>query len=281
MADLLALFNSLDSETEKGTTEILRAPFGYAGSKLRSLSHILPFIPYSDAYIEPFGGSGSVLLNRKTSKLEVFNDRHAGVVAFYRCMRDPELTQKLIDWIDWTIHSKEDFIFCKATWKDVNDPVERAGRWLYMAAYSFSGVGRNWGRAKTGCSTLAGKLANRLPIIWQIHNRFRRVQVENQNWYECISYYDSPDSITYCDPPYLDTDKGCYEHGMSVADHKRLLDTIFDCQGFVAISGYPNDLYEKYKWSDRYEYTIQVSAETGNLDRVRANKAKEVLWIKD
>jgi len=280
--NLTNLFDELDQETEKGTTGFVRAPFGYAGSKLRSMHLILPMLPYTDKYIEPFGGSASVLLNRKPSKMEVFNDRYAGVVAFYRCMREEELTRKLVAWVEMTVHSKEDFIFCQQTWQDVNDPVERAGRWLYMMSYSFSGVGRNWGRAKD-ISPVAGKLTNRIPQIWEVHRRFKRVQVENQGWYECMTYYDSPEAVFYCDPPYLLTDLGAYRYSMSMADHKRFLDTVFQCQGFVAVSGYPHELYDKYPWSDRYEYPVLVTSrgsEGTKLGQGRS-RATEVLWIKD
>ena len=276
----VSMFDEIDQLTDVSTSDIIHAPFGYAGSKLRSLKTILPLLPYSKVYVEPFGGSASVLMNRKPSKLEVFNDRYAGVVAFFSCMRDKELTQRLIDWIDTTIHSKEDFATCKETWQSVDDPVERAGRWLYMMSYSFSGVGRNWGRCKTDTGSLSGKLHNKIPIIWDIHSRFRYVQVENQSWYECMTYYDQPDAVFYLDPPYLDTDAGCYRFTLTEKDHEQLLNLVFTMQGFVAISGYSHPVYEKYDWDDRIEYSVLVTAKTGNLANNRSY-AKEVLWIKE
>jgi DNA adenine methylase len=281
--DLLNAFNMMDESTEKGTTQIQRPPFGYAGSKLRSLHHILPMLPYTNTYVEPFGGSASVLLNRKPSKLEVFNDRYAGVVALYRCLRDPEMVEKLVTWMDLTVHSKEDFIFCRETWQDTNDPIERAGRWLYMMTYSFSGVGRQWGRSKSGSSSISNKLRNRIPQIWDVHHRFKGVQVENQHWRHCIDTYTNDSTVFYLDPPYLDTDRGCYRHWMEEKDHVEMLETVFDRPGFFAISGYPHHIYDKLKWDDRYEYDVLVTARGGNVSQPGQKRpcVKEVLWIKE
>jgi DNA adenine methylase len=38
------------------------------------LKHILQLIPFHKIYVEVFGGSGRVLLNKKPSKIEVWND---------------------------------------------------------------------------------------------------------------------------------------------------------------------------------------------------------------
>lgn len=106
------LFDMLDGlsthvEPESRDQEILRPPFSYPGSKSRSIDKILPHLPYTGVYIEPFGGSAAVLLARRPSKLEVFNDRYAGVVAFYRCIRDNNLMCQLCERLDLTIHARE------------------------------------------------------------------------------------------------------------------------------------------------------------------------------
>ena len=180
--DFEDIFAELDAITAPKTREtIIRAPFPYPGGKSKSVLKILPLLPHSKSYIEPFGGSGAVLLSKPACKLDVFNDRYAGVVAFYRCIRNTAKYQRLIEAIDLSIYSREDFKWCKDTWENCEDDVERAFRWYYMISYSFASFGRNWGRATSGSGSLAGKIRNRLPEFDTLHARLKNVSVENQD----------------------------------------------------------------------------------------------------
>ena len=112
--NLFDMFESLEKGEIRET--YIRAPFGYPGGKSRSVKKILPLLPYRKAYIEAFGGAASILLARDKSKLEVYNDRFGGVVAFYRCIRDKEKMNKLIERLKIVPgHSREEFIWCKET----------------------------------------------------------------------------------------------------------------------------------------------------------------------
>ena len=284
----MGLFDSLDSVSGSKDAKILKAPFGYPGGKSRSVKEILPYLPYRAKYIEPFGGSAAILLARKSSKLEVYNDAYGGVVAFYKCMRDPVMFKKLCEWLDLTVHAREEFVDCKASWKNTDDPIERVARWYYMIQSSFGSLGRNWGR-QTSRSSMAGKIRNKLELFPDIHGRFRNVQVENQDWEDCMKDYDSKDAVIYCDPPYCDVYRGTYKNEMTPARHKEFLARVFKCKGFVAVSGYSNDLYEDNPWDKRIEWEAFVSIQSvgkmeGNskehLNEERGHST-EVLWIKE
>lgn len=285
----MGLFDDLDRVSNQGRdSKILRAPFGYPGGKSRSLGNILPHLPYLERYVEPFGGSASVLLARKPSKLEVFNDRYAGVVAFYRCLKDPTLYQGLLDWLDLTIHAREEFVWCRDTWKNPDDPIERAGRWYYMLQSSFGSIGRNWGRQTTR-SSMAGKVRRKLTHFPAIHERFLNVQVENQDWEECLRDYDSKQTVFYLDPPYVDVNRGTYKNEMSIERHRALIKQIFKLDGYVAVSGYNNPLYNDNDWDARFEWKAFVSIQSvvnteenkkAGIDSKREH-ATEVLWIKE
>jgi len=285
----MGLFDAIDKVSNSSEAQkILRAPFGYPGGKSRSIKNILPHLPYRKKYIEPFGGSGAVLLARQPSKLEVFNDRYAGVVAFYRCLRDPRMVESLINWLELTIHAKEEFYWCKETWNNVDDPIERAGRWYYMIQSSFGSIGRNWGRQTTKGS-MAGKIRNKLTVFPKIHQRFHNVQVENLDWEECIKEYDSDDAVIYCDPPYVDVHRGTYKNEMSIARHREFISCVMACKGRVVVSGYSNPLYEENDWDDRMEWNAFVSIQSVvNSEKnkkqgfdTKREHAKEVLWIKE
>jgi len=295
MTDLMKLFDELDrnapDELKSKDDLIIRAPFGWAGGKSRSVAQILKFLPYRNLYVEPFGGSAAILLARKPSELDVYNDRHGGVVAFYRCLRDKKKFQELVDWLELTIHSREDFVDAKQTWVKESDDVIRAGKWYYMVNYSFGSLGRNFGRSTSGRGLIGGKIRNKLKYFPFIHDRLARVQIENQDWSDCIRDYDSRETVFYIDPPYIDAYQGTFKYEMTHDDHRKLLETIFQIRGFCAVSGYANPLYDNQPWDDRHvwdsfcsidscAYTISNhKSQTKGLKK--RQKAEEVLWIKE
>ena len=289
MADLFAELDSLECDTPRDV--IVHAPFSYPGAKTKSIKHILPRLPRSTVYVEPFGGSAAILLARKPSKLEVFNDRYAGVVAFYRCIKDPELLKKLCEWIDLTIHSREDFIHCRDNWSTTTDLVARAGMWYYMTMYSFAKLGRNFGRT-TSTRAYVARLHKYLPLFPQVHERFKDVQVENQDWLQCMRDYDGEDTVFYVDPPYFDSGSSdVYSNTFTRQDHIRLLNLIFELEGFVALSGYHNPIYDRFPWDDMFEWEIFTPIRSGatqsnnhhsaELVKTGRDKTTEVLWIKE
>jgi DNA adenine methylase len=293
MTNMMDLFEELDRqsdspEEDKTRDKIIRAPFGYPGGKSKIAAMIINRLPYRNKYIEPFGGSGAILLARKPCKLDVLNDRYAGVVAFYRCLRDSKKYQKLIDYLKLTIHSREDFIDAKQTWCQETDDVIRAAKWYYMINYSFASLGRNFGRSTSSRGNMAGKIRNKLKLFPFIHERLKKVQIENQDWYNCIRDYDSRDTVFYLDPPYVDVYQGTFMHEMSHDEHRQMLKIIFTLDGFVAVSGYSNPLYENQDWDSRHEFPSYVSinscASTTSNHRkclTKREKVSEVLWIKE
>lgn len=290
-----SLFDDLDSISSQGEKreEIIKAPFGYPGGKSRSIKYIMHHLPMRRAWVDVFGGSGIVTLNRVPSKLDVYNDRFSGVTSFYRCMREVVLFNKLCTWLDNTIHSREDFVFCRDTWEDVSDPVERAGRWFVMVTYSFGKLGRNWGRGTVGTTSLSGVLRNKIRELNVIHQRFRNVQVENSGWERILDDYDASDTVFYLDPPYVDASAGIYKHEMTHAEHRDMIDKVFSLKGFVAVSGYDNPLYNNQKWDKKIEWEVFCSmkslayTEENHKDSTYQSNdtgrghVKECLWIKE
>ena len=60
------------------------------GNKTSILHILYALFPLNyERYIEPFGGSGAVLLGKKKpDKFEVYNDFNHNLVNLFRCMRD-------------------------------------------------------------------------------------------------------------------------------------------------------------------------------------------------
>lgn len=284
----MSLLDMLD-DLESRDKSVIRAPFPYPGGKSRSLKQILPQLPYKRSYIEVFGGSGAVLLSRRRSPLEVYNDRFSGVVAFYRCIADDKKWRELEDLCFATIHSREDFNFCKANWHQPHlDDVQRAFRWYYMVVSSFGALGRNWARATRCKNQNAGKVRARANEFSILHQRLREVQIENLDWRLCLKDYDDPQAVFYLDPPYLETNAGVYKNEFDYQTHVDMLEMVMDMSGFVAISSYQNDLYDSYDWDNVIKWDAYVSiTSAGCVDNgkdpsnTKRGSREEVLYIKE
>src|SRR5881392_1422433 len=81
--------------------------FGWYGGKYGHLDWLLPLLPRTTHYCEPFGGAATVLINREPSPVETFNDLDRELVNFFRVLR----TQKeaLLEAIGLTPFSREEF----------------------------------------------------------------------------------------------------------------------------------------------------------------------------
>jgi DNA adenine methylase len=290
MDDLTGLMLGLH-DAESVRESILKPPFGYQGSKFRLVKQILPLLPYRTAYIEPFGGSFAVGLSRKPSKLEVFNDRYSGVVAFYRCIRDKEKAEQLKARLEVCLHAREEFIWCRDTWKNPEDEVERAARWYYSIEMSFGCQGRNFARATKSTCSQGRSFHAGLDRFMEIHRRMKNVQVENQDFRMLIKDFDSPDVVWYMDPPYFDC-YPTYEKDLTKEEHTEFLERIFHMQGFVAVSGYPNWLYDDPKWPWDSRHSWEVAEMTNGFCYTETNgrvddklgkreRVMETIWIKE
>lgn len=295
---MLAIFRSLD-RSEQVRENYTRAPLGYPGSKSRSIKQILPYLPYRRSYCEPFGGSASVLLARHAVDLEVYNDRYGGIVAFYRCLRDPQKWLQLKEMIELSVHSREEFIWCKDTWDSeelVIDDVDRAYRWYYMHQNSFGHQERNFGRAGRGGKAQHGNaMRNNAKLFAPVHYRLKNVMVENQDWRKILDDFDHPDNVFYLDPTYCKFAKGLYRHNMTLDDHREMCERIQHLESFVALSSYYDpesiEIYGRYEWDRILTWNVSSSAvalaftETngrlGKEDTIRRHKTVEALWIRE
>ena len=287
MNDLTAGLLSMNEE-EDTRISILKPPFSYPGSKLGELKYILPHLPQTEHYGEPFGGGGAVLLNRRRAKNEVFNDRYSGAVDFFRVVRDREKCQELLEKLNLMMYAREEYVWCKSTWQTHNDIVERAARWYYMASYAMiAKTNGAFGRQTTATTGFPFNLTRQLKILPALRDRLFGVTLENLDWRQCLTDYDCVQRVWYIDPTYLGSDMGCYVDSLDRTDHLELCERIFKLEGFVALSGLYNDetrsIYDKFNWTDIYAWDRKSTAVVINADtkaNTRIKTVKEGLWIK-
>jgi DNA adenine methylase len=241
---------------------------------------VIDLLPETNTFVDVFGGSGVVLFNKKRVPNEVYNDINSGVVSLYRVLRDDAKHKRLVAWLEETVHAYEEWVHCKETWRNVEDDVERAGRWLYMINYSFAGQGRAYGFVVNGKNSHSVHLSSIFPALASVKARLRGVNVENADWRIILEKYDSYETTFYLDPPYPESDmRACYgKNIMEWEEHREMMRVIEHLKGNVVLSGYANPVYDAETfWLDRHETQAFVSTGGKHADR---RKATEVVWRK-
>lgn len=257
--------------------------FGWYGGKYSHLEWLLPLLPESNHYCEPFGGSAAVLLNREPAPVETYNDIDGEVVNFFRVLRDEK--DALIEAIGLTPFSREELRRACEEPTALLAPLERARRFFVRARQVRTGLAQTasegrWancvGTSRAGMAGAVSRWLGSVEGLAPIVERLLRVQIENRPALDVIKTYDSPDTLFYCDPPYPHASRGdskAYKFEMSDMDHIRLARLLHSLQGKVAISGYRCDLMDKL-----YGDWQSIEAETRLVHSVKQPRT-EVLWV--
>lgn len=277
------MFDELDAGDDSNFTtdkrEIVKAAFGWAGGKTSCLEKILPHLPYYSGFVEPFGGSMAILLARTKSKLEVYNDRYGGVVDFYRCIRNRDTCQQLVEMLDTFIHSREEWYYAKDHWEKTKDPIYRAALWYFMITYSFAKRGDAFGRSTYLQNVTSGLHFTKSLTFMKIHERIREVLIENLDFREIFKDFSHPESVIYCDPPYLETSHTAYfGNYFSIRDHIDLLECAFKSTSFVAVSNHKNELYESYSWDKKIVWSQYRSVKRPDLQDQSELRERETVY---
>jgi DNA adenine methylase len=113
-----------------------------------------------------------------------------------------------------------------------------------------------------------------LPLIAE---RLLRVQIENRPALEVIRLYDSPETLFYCDPPYVHSTRGddnAYKYEMTDAQHRELAEVLNSVRGKVALSNYDAPLLDRLYPSPQWRKLILPE----RTNHATKGKRVEVLW---
>lgn len=261
-------------------------PFRWYGGKYSHLDFILHRLPETDQYIEPFGGSAAVLINRKPSPVETYNDLDADVVTFFRVLRNQR--DDLLEKIALTPFSREEL--AEAVKKQQDDEltdIEQARLFFVRAGQTRSGLAQEatpgrWAYCKaTSRRNMSGAVSRwhgRLEQLYDVADRLRRVQIENKPAVEVIERHDDENALFYCDPPYpheVRGDTNSYGHEMTEEEHRELAESLRNCEGKAAVSGYKCDLYEQL--FEDYGWT-RIDGEEKTMHTTKDSR-QESLWV--
>jgi len=256
--------------------------FGWYGGKFSHLDWLLPLLPRTQHYCEPFGGSAAVLLNREPSPVETYNDIDGEIVNFFRVLRDQK--DALIEAIGLTPFSREEFDNAINSSSDSLSSVERARRFFVRARQVRTGLAQTassgrWAHCVlTSRAEMAGAVSRWLGSVEdlpEIAQRLLRVQIEHAPAIEVIRRYDTEQTLFYCDPPYPHDSRGdsrAYAFEMTDKQHEELADVLRTVKGKVALSGYHCDLLDGL-----YQHWYCFEAPEKNCHSIKKLR-REVIW---
>lgn len=242
----------------------IKSPVSWVGNKSPILHILYALFPLDyNRYIEPFGGSGSVLLGKpKPDKFEVFNDYNQNLINLFRCMRDRPLA--FIRELGFlTLNARDDFkvlkqFFKKEEFSDeflkeeleltgilLPEPkaeeirelcskvrqdydLRRAAMFLKLIRFSYSSSGKSFACQPFSVRSLFG-------LVQEFSKRCENVIIENQDFEVFIKHYDRPGGFIYCDPPYFSSEY-VYDCGFTWQDHLRLHDALANAQSRFLLS---------------------------------------------
>ena len=264
--------------------------FGWYGGKYSHLDWLLPLLPATTHYCEPFGGSGAVLINRLPAPVETFNDIDGDIANFFRVLRDNK--EALLEAIGLTPFSREELRLAVTEPATELSELERARRFFVRARQVRTGLAQTasegrWAHCKlTTRAGMAGAVSRWLGSVEglaEIAQRLLRVQIENAPAIEVIQRYDSPETLFYCDPPYVHAsraDTNAYAYEMSDDEHRELAHALRNVHGKVALSGYAGELMDElYGDWHRIEAPSRAAHSTNTGAENKKQSRTEVLWI--
>lgn len=253
----------------------------YFGGKFRMAPWVLSFFPEHRCYVEPFGGAGSILMQKERTYAEVYNDLSKDVVNVFRVLRDPELSQRLIELCRLTPYAREEF---ELTYEPTDDSVEQARRTLFRAQAAFGSSGT--ARSRTGFRIDSERRYKLSSYVWEAYpsniasfcKRLSGVIIENRPAIDVINQHDGPETLFYVDPPYMHGTRvmrnARYDYEMTDQQHVDLLERLNQVKGMVILSGYPNPLYDELLngW-DLHTKSARASGHRGTVNRT------EAIWL--
>ena len=195
-----------------------------------------------------------MLLRKRRSYSEVYNDLDGEAVNLFRVLRDAENARRLQLLLEMTPFARAEF---EEAYLPTDEPVERARRLVIRCFMGFGSDGARIDR-RTGFRSNSNRSGTTPAHDWvnypgampALIERLRGVTIESRDALACMTQHDGPDTLHYIDPPYLpetrsaSTRHDAYSHEMSPADHERLLASLAGLTGMIVVSGYPSALYD-------------------------------------
>jgi DNA adenine methylase len=273
---------------------LLDPPLKWHGGKHYLARRIVALMPPHLHYVEPYFGGGAVLLARDPEEpslwqpphqgtSELVNDINGRLINFWRVLRDPVAFEAFRRNVGAIPFARVEWEAAHAHQYGGKDAVADAAAFFVDCRQSRSGLMKGFtpitrSRTRRRMNGNVSEWLTAVDGLADVHGRLRRVCIENMPALELIRREDRPDTLFYCDPPYLHEtreSKEAYAFEMSGQDHRDLLEALRACKSKVMLSGYPSALYDEALagWT-RHAFDLPNNAAGG---KAKAREI-EVLW---
>lgn len=264
---------SLSEDVKDGKYKIKKRPLlNYFGGKWMLAPWIIESMPEHKIYIEPFGGSLSVLLRKPRAKREIVNDIDSELVNLYLAARDHGENLKRL--LELTPHSRDEY---KKSMIKTDEPIEQARRTIVRCYFgigdSFLHKHNAFRNSKTSNTCVAKSWKSYHEAFLGIKERLSGVTIENLSYEKLFEKYDSKDALWYLDPPYAPTTrskKHSYREDWTNFHYVKFIGEIQKLKGSVILSGYDFDLMSELS---HWEIKKKQS-------KTQSGFKEETLWIK-
>jgi len=249
--------------------------FPYPGGQRLLLPYLLNLIPSHKVYVEVFGGSGTLLLNKRRSKMEIFNEINPNIVNLLLVIRDyPRKFRYKIrntPYSRWVYNDAMKNYNPSKIGKDITSAV----KFYFLICSSYGGrIGAGMQISNTGVRTINRTWVKRSEFVRNLTNRLAGVAIECLDFKDVIDRYDSEDAFLFCDPPYYG--KETYYSGVfEKSDHCALLKLLKKVDGKFLLT---YNKHKAIKRSYRDFYILEQTLHT-SLDMKTDKRQERVHYL--
>jgi len=236
----------------------------------------------ADIYIEPFGGSGTILFHKKPSPIEVYNDLEHNVYSFFKVLSNPKRFKAFQKKCGLIFYSRDLFNEYNYALRNHDLSMEdRAFYFFYVNRVAYNGVGSfscSVNAVRRGMSKPVSDMLSTIDRLPEVHQRLKNVIVESIDGLKLIKKYDKPTAFFYLDPPYHHSTRSGARYDVDMNNDKqeellRVLEGVKDAR--ILLSGYNCDLFDNLLDCGWNRVDFGVNTQSGK----RESKSKvESLW---
>lgn len=212
---------------------------------------------------------------------EYVNDINGELINFWNVLK--YTPDRMLRYLWATPLSKDLFTQAVSNLK-VDDRLMQATNFFVRNRQSRQGLGKEFctptSRTRRGMNENVAAWLSAIEGLPEVHARLKRVEIRNQDACKLIRELDSPETLYFCDPPYLKetrvAKKAYGECEMSKSQHIELLMTLRPIKGKFLLCGYRNELYdnlaEMFGWH-RVDFEIDNKASS---QKIKPKKVESV-----
>lgn len=130
----------------------------------------------------------------------MLNDINGELINLYRVIKHH--LDEFVKQFRWSLTSRQIYKWLQITPEETLTDIQRAARFYYLQKLAFGGKVSD---QVFGTATTAPPRLNRLRLeedLSQARLRLARTYIEHLSWQDCITKYDRPHTLFYCDPSY-------------------------------------------------------------------------------